>query len=69
MVDGLLVRSVEDQTLFSHIGTVTGFDAERLEGERVQRIISSIAFEEELLCTPDFVVKVDELRSLYLLLR
>jgi hypothetical protein len=42
-------RSVEERNLFSRIGDATGFEAKRLEGERVLEILSSIAVEEEAL--------------------
>jgi hypothetical protein len=40
-------HSREGQELFSHIGVITGFDAKRLEGERVLTLIQAIAIEEE----------------------
>ena len=40
-------RSREGQNLFAHIGEVTGFEAQRLEGERIFGIIRDIAIEEE----------------------
>lgn len=40
-------RSVEGRDLFSGIGEATGFDAKRMEGERVLDIIGAIALEEE----------------------
>jgi Sensors of blue-light using FAD len=42
-------RSVEGQNLFSRIAEATGFEAKRMEGERVLEIISSIAIEEEAI--------------------
>ena len=41
-------RSREGQNLFAHIGEVTGFEAQRLEGERIFGIIRDIAIEEEV---------------------
>jgi hypothetical protein len=40
-------RSREGQNLFSHIGTATGFEDKRLEGEHVFSIMRAIALEEE----------------------
>ena len=40
-------RSAEGRNLFSRIAEATGFEAKRMEGERVLDLISSIAFEEE----------------------
>ena len=42
-------RSVEGSDLFSWIGAATGFDAKRMEGERMLDIISAIAVEEEAI--------------------
>jgi hypothetical protein len=42
-------RSVEGRNLFSGIGASTGFEARRLEGERVMEIVASIVMEEEAL--------------------
>jgi hypothetical protein len=46
---GFVGHSAEGRELFSRIGEATGFDAKRMEGERVLEIISSIAFEEEAI--------------------
>ena len=40
-------RSREGQNLFAHIGEATGFEAKRMEGERVFGIMCAIALEEE----------------------
>lgn len=40
-------RSREGQDLFGHLGAATGFEAQRLEGERVFAIMQAIALEEE----------------------
>ncbi len=40
-------RSAEGRNLFSKIGETTGFEAERMQGEHVLEIISSLALEEE----------------------
>jgi len=40
-------RSAEGGALFSWIAEGTGFDAKRMEGERVLEIITAIAIEEE----------------------
>lgn len=42
-------RSVEGKALFSRIGEATGFEARRMEGERVLDIIGSIAVDEETI--------------------
>jgi hypothetical protein len=46
-----VARSVEGRNLFSRIGEATGFEAERMEGERILEIISTIAFVEEAVAT------------------
>ena len=50
LVDGLR-RPLGGRTkpVFGKIGETTGFEARRMEGERVLEIISSIAFEEEVV--------------------
>ena len=48
MVDGLFGRSREGQNLFAYIGELTGFEAQRLEGERIFGIMRDIAIEEEV---------------------
>lgn len=40
-------RSKEGHDLFGHIGESTGFEAKRLEGERIFAIMRAIAIEEE----------------------
>ena len=40
-------RSVEDQRLFGHIGHDTGFEARRMDGDRVFTIMRTIAQDEE----------------------
>lgn len=40
-------RSREGQTLFSDVGAATGFEAKRMEGERIFDILRTIAIEEE----------------------
>ena len=40
-------RSAEGRDLFSGIAEATGFEAERMQGERVLEIVNSIAIEEE----------------------
>jgi hypothetical protein len=40
-------RSREGQNLFAHIGEATGFEAKRMEGGRIFRIMCAIAMEEE----------------------
>ncbi|AVT79406.1 BLUF domain-containing protein [Rhodopseudomonas palustris] len=42
-----LGRSREDQDLFGHFGRQTGFNAERIEGDRLLEIVRHLAFEEE----------------------
>jgi hypothetical protein len=44
---GYVGRSRESQNLFGSIGQETGFEAKRLEGERIFEIIHMIALEEE----------------------
>jgi hypothetical protein len=41
-------RSREGENLFGHIGEATGFEAKRMEGERIFEIMRTIAIEEEL---------------------
>jgi hypothetical protein len=40
-------RSREDENLFAHIGSDSGFEAKRLEGEHVFRIMRDLAIAEE----------------------
>lgn len=40
-------RSLEQQSLFAHLGKATGFEAKRIEGERIFEIMHSLAIEEE----------------------
>ena len=40
-------RSREGQALFSEVGAATGFEARRMEGERIFDILRTIALEEE----------------------
>ena len=40
-------RSREGENLFGHIGEATGFEAKRMEGERIFEIMRAIAIEEE----------------------
>ncbi len=40
-------HSREGQVMFSHIGEETGFEAKRLEGERIFAIMRAIAIDEE----------------------
>jgi hypothetical protein len=40
-------RSRENENLFGHIGSDSGFEAKRLEGERVFRIMHDLAIAEE----------------------
>ncbi|MFT0875599.1 BLUF domain-containing protein [Rhodopseudomonas sp. G2_2311] len=42
-----LGRSREDQDLFGHFGRQTGFNTERIEGDRLLEIVRHLAFEEE----------------------
>jgi hypothetical protein len=42
-------HSVEGRNLFSWIGEATGFEAKRMEGEHVLKVIISLAFEEEVI--------------------
>lgn len=44
---GFLGRSRHGQDLFAHIGEQTGFDAKRMESERVYAIMRDLALEEE----------------------
>jgi hypothetical protein len=41
-------RSRENESLFAHIGKNTGFEARRLDGERVFRVLRDLAIDEEL---------------------
>jgi len=47
VVDAFVGRSQEGENLFGHIGEVTGFEAKRMEGERIFEIMRAIAIEEE----------------------
>jgi hypothetical protein len=40
-------RSREGENLFGHIGEATGFEAKRMQGERIFEIMRAIAIEEE----------------------
>jgi hypothetical protein len=40
-------RSREGQDLFGHLGAASGFEAPRLQGERVFAVMQAIALEEE----------------------
>jgi hypothetical protein len=40
-------RSREGENLFGHIGEATGFDAKRMESERIFEVLRAIAIEEE----------------------
>jgi len=40
-------RSLENENLFAHIGRDTGFEAKRLEGEHIFRIMHDLAIDEE----------------------
>jgi Sensors of blue-light using FAD len=40
-------RSRENENLFAHIGRDSGFEAKRLEGERILRIMHDLAIDEE----------------------
>jgi hypothetical protein len=40
-------RSRQGQQLFAHIGEETGFEAKRMEGERIFAIMHDITIEEE----------------------
>jgi hypothetical protein len=40
-------RSREGENLFGHISEATGFEARRMEGERIFEIMRAIAIEEE----------------------
>jgi hypothetical protein len=40
-------RSREGENLFGHIAETTGFEAKRMEGERIFEIMRAIAIEEE----------------------
>ncbi len=42
-------RSREGEDLFGHLGDATGFEAKRLESERVLTLMKSIALEEEAI--------------------
>jgi hypothetical protein len=42
-------RSQAHQNLFGHIGTATGYEAKRMEGERIFEIMRNLAIEEEAL--------------------
>jgi hypothetical protein len=41
-------RSREGENLFGHISEATGFEARRMEGERIFEIMRAIAMEEEV---------------------
>jgi hypothetical protein len=43
-----LSRSRENERLFAHIGNESGFEAKRLEGERIFSIMRQIAVDEEV---------------------
>jgi hypothetical protein len=40
-------RSREGENLFGHLGEATGFEAKRMQGERIFEIMRAIAIEEE----------------------
>ena len=40
-------RSIEGKDLFSHIGDMSGYNAKRMEGDRIFRIMCDIALHEE----------------------
>jgi hypothetical protein len=40
-------RSRENENLFAHIGKNTGFEARRLDGEHVLRVLRDLAIDEE----------------------
>jgi hypothetical protein len=42
-------RSREHQDLFGHIGEATGFEAMRMQGDRIFEVMRALAFEEEAL--------------------
>jgi Sensors of blue-light using FAD len=45
-------RSREHQCLFGHIGEATGYEARRMEGERIFEVMRALAVEEEALALP-----------------
>ena len=44
---GFVGRSLEGKALFGHLGQASGFDARRLDGERIYETMRAIALEEE----------------------
>jgi hypothetical protein len=44
---GFIGRSREDENLFAHVGTASGFEAGRLDGERIFELMRTIALEED----------------------
>lgn len=43
---GFIGRSREDENLFAHVGAASGFEAGRLDGDRVFNLMRAIALEE-----------------------
>jgi hypothetical protein len=44
---GFIGRSREDENLFAHVGTASGFKAGRLDGDRIFNLMRTIAMDED----------------------
>jgi hypothetical protein len=44
---GFIGRSHEDENLFAHVGAASGFEARRLDGDRIFKLMRAIALEED----------------------